>query len=61
MKKAAYIQPLTTIVSIASQVHLMAGSNEFSEDSIDLNIGTMGSGDGSDASSRGFDLWDDEY
>ena len=61
MKKAAYIQPLTTIVSIASQVHLMAGSNIFDGDSTQLNPETMTEGNGSDASSRGFDLWDDEY
>ena len=61
MKKNQYIQPQTTIVSIAFQKHLMAGSNEYQNGELNLNPETMGEGNGEDAGSRGGGFWDDDY
>lgn len=60
MKKNQYIKPQTTIVSMAFQQHLMAGSNEYQNDAFDLNPENMEGGDGGDAGSRG-GYWDDDY
>ena len=59
MKKNQYIQPKTTITCIAFQQHLMAGSNEYQNDAINLNQETMGEGNGSDGASRR-SVWDEE-
>lgn len=62
MKKTAYIQPLTYVVTIKTNGQLLqAASNKINEDGSGaiINPETLEGGDGSDAASRRT-IWDDE-
>lgn len=60
MKKYKYIKPLTDVVTVNFQQHLLAGSNEIGDENIEINPETMGGGDGGDAGSRGGFFWDED-
>ncbi len=61
MKKVNYIKPLTSIVVVNFQNHIMAGSNGVDETgNVSLNPNSMEGGNGDDANSRG-GFWDDDY
>lgn len=59
MKKTAYIQPCTTVVSLRSACLMVGGSNQFNGTNATINPNTMEGGDGSDAGSRRRSLWDE--
>ena len=63
MKKTAYIQPLTYVVTIKTNGQLLqaASPNKINEDGSKaiINPETLEGGDGSDAASRRT-IWDDE-
>lgn len=60
MKRKQYIKPLATYDQMESELSLLAASNKYENESVELNGNTMDDGDGSDAASRGKSLWDDE-
>jgi len=60
MKRKQYIKPLATYDQMDSELGLLAASNKYEDESVELNGDTMEGGDGSDAASRGKSLWDDE-
>ena len=59
MKAKVYIAPEITITKIAGRHKICVGSNEYSGSNSVLNPGTMDYGDGSDAASRGYNIWDE--
>ena len=63
--KKNYVQPATTVVSVAAHGHILDGSNSrISKTSSNANIGYGGGGTGSarvkDATDT-YDVWDDDW
>ena len=55
-----YIQPSLSIIKIETFGHMLAVSNKFDGNTVELNGETMMEGDGTDVASRRGDFWDDE-
>jgi hypothetical protein len=59
MNKKVYIQPQATFSGM-EMTEMIAASNLFTGENVELNGNTMQEGDGSDAASRHNSVWDDD-